>query len=117
MKNQNKMMKVRMEIIGPYRLPELFVFIKENHILEISKTAVGLYKKCLRLGYDIRDVELEEKHYECRMNKKTMRMEYIPMDEPTLKYKIDEYFNRKRLDKLYKKHDYLFRKENSNGSI
>lgn len=115
--NQNKMMKVRMDIIGLYGIPERFCFIKENHILETSWNLIWLYKKCLRMGYDISDAKLEIKYYEHQMDPKTRRLKIIPVDEPSIKYHIDRYFHGKKVDKLLKKYDYTKRKEKENGTV
>ena len=60
----DKMMKVRMDIVDLYGMPKRFHFIKENHILETSCNLISLYKKCLRMGYDIREAKIEKKYFE-----------------------------------------------------
>lgn len=114
---QNKMMKVRMDIIGLYDIPKQFHFIKENHILETSWNLIWLYKKCLKMGYDIRDAEIEKKYFEYQMDPKTRSLKIFPVDEPSIKYHIDRYFHGKKVDKLLKKYDYTKRKEKENGTV
>ena len=104
--NQNKMMKVRMDIIGIYGIPKYFHFIKENHILETSWNLILLYKKCLKMGYDIRDAEIEKKYFENQIDPKTYKLKLIPVDEPSIKYHIDKYIHVKKVDKLFKKCEY-----------
>ena len=115
--NQNKMMKVRMDIIGLDNIPKQYHFIKENHILETSWNVIWLYKKCLKMGYDIRDAEIERKYFEWQMDPKTRRLKLVSIDEPSIKYHIDRYFHGKKVDKLFKKYDYTKRKEKENGTV
>ena len=118
-KMKNKMMKVRMDIIGLYGIPERFLFIKENHILEISWNIIDLYWKCLKMGYDIRDAKVEKKYFDYEMDPKTKKMVLVPVDEPSIRKRIDSYFRGKRADKLLRKYDYQHRdkKEKTNGTI
>lgn len=111
---QNKMMKVRMDIIGLYDIPKQFHFIKENHILETSCNLISLYKKCLRMGYDIREARIEKKYFEYQIDPKTRRLKLVSIDEPSIKYCIDRYVHKKKLDKMLKKYDYNKRKEQEN---
>lgn len=113
----DKMMKVRMDIIGLYDIPKRFHFIKENHILETSCNLISLYKKCLRMGYDIREAKIEKKYFEYQIDSKTKRLKLVSIVEPSIKYRIDSYVHRKKLDKAFKKYEHNKRKEKENGTV
>ena len=86
-----------MDIIGLDNIPKQYHFIKENHILETSWNLIWLYKKCLKMGYDIRDAEIERKYFEWQLDPKTRHVRLIPIEEPSIKYHLDKYFHGKKL--------------------
>lgn len=112
---KNKMMKVRMMCNTIPSVPDVYYFIKEGHILEFSSNLVNLYYKCLKMGYDIRDAEVEIVYYKYKMDLKTKRFKRELLDKPDLKGAIDMRIFERKHDKLLRDYEYRHKKEINNG--
>ena len=109
---KNKMMTVQMLCYMIPSIPDMFHFVKEGHVLECSRRLVDLYKKCLRMGYDIREAEVDILYYTYESDSKLRGMTITYTDKPFLRECIDKRLHDDTFNKRLRDYEYKHRKEN-----
>lgn len=110
---KNKMMQIQMLCNMIPSIPDMFHFIKEGHVLEYSRSLVDLYKKCLRMGYDIREAEVDILYYTYESDSKLRGMTITYSDKPFIKERIDQTLYDRTFFKRLRDYEYKHRKENN----